>query len=124
GRLHTQLLLDHTGVGAELKVVARLVPRFVVTRSALLVDEVDDASNLDLTELDLERPLHSKVLIVKPERLLVRPDLRVVPDVPGRLLQPDPVPARYESEEHTSELQSRENLVCRLLLEKKKYRNA
>src|SRR5690606_42078476 len=25
------------------------------------------------------------------------------------------------SEEHTSELQSRENLVCRLLLEKKKY---
>src|SRR5690606_40840758 len=36
-------------------------------------------------------------------------------------LQPRPkcsVPAR--SEEHTSELQSRENLVCRLLLEKKK----
>src|SRR6266511_4635324 len=31
---------------------------------------------------------------------------------------------RQRSEEHTSELQSRENLVCRLLLEKKKnYRN-
>src|SRR5690606_41769565 len=28
--------------------------------------------------------------------------------------------ARQRSEEHTSELQSRENLVCRLLLEKKK----
>src|SRR5690606_40780419 len=28
--------------------------------------------------------------------------------------------ARGRSEEHTSELQSRENLVCRLLLEKKK----
>src|SRR5690606_40709607 len=28
------------------------------------------------------------------------------------------------SEEHTSELQSRENLVCRLLLEKKKKRRA
>src|SRR5690606_42105240 len=27
----------------------------------------------------------------------------------------------YRSEEHTSELQSRENLVCRLLLERKKY---
>src|SRR5690606_39704082 len=27
------------------------------------------------------------------------------------------------SEEHTSELQSRENLVCRLLLEKKKHKN-
>src|SRR5207302_9667399 len=29
--------------------------------------------------------------------------------------------ARARSEEHTSELLSRENLVCRLLLEKKKY---
>src|SRR5690606_39614498 len=29
---------------------------------------------------------------------------------------------RMRSEEHTSELQSRENLVCRLLLEKKKRR--
>src|SRR5690606_41278088 len=28
--------------------------------------------------------------------------------------------AAFRSEEHTSELQSRENLVCRLLLEKKK----
>src|SRR5690606_41456817 len=31
-------------------------------------------------------------------------------------------PAQDRSEEHTSELQSRENLVCRLLLEKKKNR--
>src|SRR5690606_41865109 len=30
---------------------------------------------------------------------------------------------RSRSEEHTSELQSRENLVCRLLLEKKKKRH-
>src|SRR5690606_334079 len=29
---------------------------------------------------------------------------------------------RFRSEEHTSELQSRENLVCRLLLEKKKMK--
>src|SRR5690606_39493450 len=29
-------------------------------------------------------------------------------------------PVEFRSEEHTSELQSRENLVCRLLLEKKK----
>src|SRR5436309_11393080 len=35
--------------------------------------------------------------------------------------QAEPVPAGGgRSEEHTSELQSRENLVCRLLLEKKK----
>src|SRR5690606_40647478 len=33
-------------------------------------------------------------------------------------------PARSRSEEHTSELQSRENLVCRLLLEKKKNKDS
>src|SRR5690606_40989450 len=32
--------------------------------------------------------------------------------------------AHHRSEEHTSELQSRENLVCRLLLEKKNIRHA
>src|SRR5690606_41211080 len=32
---------------------------------------------------------------------------------------PHPIVARLRSEEHTSELQSREKLVCRLLLEKK-----
>src|SRR5690606_41881232 len=37
-----------------------------------------------------------------------------------RLLEGPAQPVRARSEEHTSELQSRENLVCRLLLEKKK----
>src|SRR3712207_8183098 len=32
--------------------------------------------------------------------------------------------AGYRSEEHTSELQSRQYLVCRLLLEKKKYKKS
>src|SRR5436309_10814026 len=36
---------------------------------------------------------------------------------------PRPSRTRTRSEEHTSELQSRENLVCRLLLEKKKKKN-
>src|SRR3712207_8394090 len=38
------------------------------------------------------------------------------PAVPGGVL----LPGRDRSEEHTSELQSRQYLVCRLLLEKKK----
>src|SRR5690606_25775549 len=39
----------------------------------------------------------------------------------GRNLTPSPfLTTAVRSEEHTSELQSRENLVCRLLLEKKK----
>src|SRR2546422_2002647 len=36
----------------------------------------------------------------------------------------EPVRARVRSEEHTSELQSRLHLVCRLLLEKKKKNTA
>src|SRR5688572_32099566 len=42
-----------------------------------------------------------------------RPGLRVVPSAQDEV----------RSEEHTSELQSQSNLVCRLLLEKKKKKN-
>src|SRR3712207_8900529 len=38
-----------------------------------------------------------------------------------RVLRPQSGLAHNRSEEHTSELQSRQYLVCRLLLEKKKY---
>src|SRR5690606_40197179 len=53
------------------------------------------------------------------------PSRGCLPRAPGAMHLPLPsaaggVPARVRSEEHTSELQSRENLVCRLLLEKKK----
>src|SRR5438132_5877224 len=41
----------------------------------------------------------------------------VVPELAGHVL-------RARSEEHTSELQSHSDLVCRLLLEKKKIENA
>src|SRR5436309_13401019 len=51
----------------------------------------------------------------RPGRIGVGKVAAVMPAAAGPL---DPVQAR--SEEHTSELQSRENLVCRLLLEKKK----
>ena len=38
----------------------------------------------------------------------------------GNIIVYQDTPFKDRSEEHTSELQSRENLVCRLLLEKKK----
>src|SRR2546427_9324798 len=41
----------------------------------------------------------------------------------GRGPERGPEPADPRSEEHTSELQSQSNLVCRLLLEKKKKKN-
>src|SRR3712207_7558888 len=67
---------------------------------------------------------------VAPVRLVHLGDVRVVEHAGdgsrshGRNVVPaagpsSPVPPR--SEEHTSELQSRQYLVCRLLLEKKKY---
>src|SRR5215469_18815917 len=39
---------------------------------------------------------------------------------PAQTSTPTPPPRSTRSEEHTSELQSRRDLVCRLLLEKKK----
>src|SRR5690606_41713654 len=89
------------------------------------------------------RHLHSSPHDALPIYLNVEPVHS--PDVPGLRVVPKPViqadPAlkvRHQivvrdleaihgqpwdrSEEHTSELQSRENLVCRLLLEKKKKR--
>src|SRR5690606_39650659 len=62
----------------------------------------------------------------------VRRALRSGRYVPGERIDPatlaeafhaSPTPVRFRSEEHTSELQSRENLVCRLLLETKKENN-
>src|SRR3712207_7048951 len=44
---------------------------------------------------------------------------RVAPGEVGHLRADDDLPRAARSEEHTSELQSRQYLVCRLLLEKK-----
>src|SRR2546430_12807630 len=48
--------------------------------------------------------------------------LAALPEQLGQRLQPEGI-AGVRSEEHTSELQSQSNLVCRLLLEKKKKKN-
>src|SRR6266511_5973890 len=50
-------------------------------------------------------------------RSLLHPLYALVAEVLGHAREVD---GALRSEEHTSELQSRENLVCRLLLEKKK----
>src|SRR3712207_7625998 len=49
-----------------------------------------------------------------------RPDVAVEVDPPARLRPRRQRAHEERSEEHTSELQSRQYLVCRLLLEKKK----
>src|SRR5699024_11966127 len=62
-----------------------------------------------------------RLLLVRPKLSVIRSVMtrRVVTTSPCKLKQPL---NGYRSEEHTSELQSRFDLVCRLLLEKKKKR--
>src|SRR3712207_7835720 len=52
-------------------------------------------------------------------RMLQQLDLRVLPDELGQAADQRRTGSITRSEEHTSELQSRQYLVCRLLLEKK-----
>src|SRR2546430_10823744 len=54
------------------------------------------------------------------ERVIVRGGLHIIDAGEAGRDAKDPLKVR--SEEHTSELQSQSNLVCRLLLEKKKTR--
>src|SRR5438477_5843554 len=73
---------------------------FPSRRSSDLVDFHDDAVRLQIREHPIERETLFDVELVC--RVFVKDDFR------------------QRSEEHTSELQSHVNLVCRLLLEKKK----
>src|SRR5256885_3715258 len=58
--------------------------------------------------------------------LVVKTNYYAISDSKGKVAIPSVPPGRYildlRSEEHTSELQSPCNLVCRLLLEKKKHK--
>src|SRR6266700_4825202 len=67
--------------------------------------------------LMIRRPPRSTLF---PYTTLFRSHLRARSNSPPPRYLVDSFPALMRSEEHTSELQSRENLVCRLLLEKNK----
>ena len=87
-----------TGVGHEIRAVA-LGDRFIVTWLGRWATDGSERRNL---------------------RLLFGPS-GVACHVGDAAADGDFATLRNRSEEHTSELQSRRNLVCRLLLEKKKY---
>src|SRR3712207_8836195 len=85
-----------------------LFPYTTLFRSALL-DELDLPLTRDAEQhLELEGAFRNALLVRVPNRGV---------DHPG-IVRGDSMIDR--SEEHTSELQSRQYLVCRLLLEKKK----
>src|SRR3712207_8995059 len=78
-----------------------LFPYTTLFRSRLRLDEGGEAVHVELVPLD-------EVVEGHPEAL------------EGHRRDLEAVEVHHRSEEHTSELQSRQYLVCRLLLEKKK----
>ena len=73
--------------------------------------------------LEVLKDLDERTLVRRAQRLAMLVQIQVdwnnhLPHRSRRMLSE--ASACFRSEEHTSELQSRRNLVCRLLLEKKK----
>src|SRR3712207_8651743 len=69
-------------------------------------------------QLDVRRPGAQVLPLLAPHR-----SSRSPPATSSGSPSRTPAPSRPRSEEHTSELQSRQYLVCRLLLEKKNKRH-
>src|SRR3712207_7709126 len=102
---------------------AEVIP--VGTGSRTLKDAINEAFRDWVTNVGTTNYVFGTVAGPHPFPAMVRDFQRVIGDEAraqvlereGRL--PDAVLACVRSEEHTSELQSRQYLVCRLLLEKK-----
>src|SRR3712207_8783865 len=75
----------------------------------------NDTATTEIYTLSLTTLFRSGDAVVPPDPDRVRPHVGVAPAQGEEPL----LPAPERSEEHTSELQSRQYLVCRLLLEKK-----
>src|SRR5688572_31554859 len=84
-----------------------LFPYTTLFRSGIMEFRESDGEKIDLPEQT-----------IKFDAILSRWGLMFFPNLPAALGSIRQLSSR--SEEHTSELQSQSNLVCRLLLEKKK----
>src|SRR2546430_5970655 len=83
---------------------------------------IDDAVLEEIQALSAFAPLHNPAGLagVRAAQAALGPHIPNIAVTKRRLRCPDPSKTgRIRSEEHTSELQSQSNLVCRLLLEKK-----
>src|SRR2546430_13638005 len=89
-----------------------IAPFFIVRDVMPAIAFYKDRLGFELAFLGPEDDPYFAMLKRDGVRLMLK---AITPEV-----QPTPNPSRHRSEEHTSELQSQSNLVCRLLLEKKK----
>src|SRR6266480_3271034 len=106
----------------EKEVLVELRPLVVIVQHHLRVDERER----DLVERRVDLPVRRHEIAHGKNTLPFFADLEIIEQhCRVRMRRPphdgDAVGSR--SEEHTSELQSHVNLVCRLLLEKKKKKN-
>src|SRR3712207_7690522 len=85
----------------------------------------NDTATTEIYTLSLHDAL--PIFLSQPENMALltygSPNGTLLPTTEALLDSPELVEKKPRSEEHTSELQSRQYLVCRLLLEKKKNRN-
>src|SRR5690554_7765635 len=70
-----------------------------------------------------ERPRFHGVRLLLSQYLTMALEFQLAADILATTIAPSWAEIGKRSEEHTSELQSRPHLVCRLLLEKKKKKN-
>src|SRR5438270_10708892 len=78
----------------------------------------NDTATTEIYTLSLHDALPISFTYIDPARFR-RPTIQRFWEVPDEIVE-NVIVTNYRSEEHTSELQSQSNLVCRLLLEKKK----
>src|SRR5690606_39865306 len=110
-RQHQELLADMVRVDVVLEALAQTTD---LRSRWTLNDEAVELIKELMQKLKAHFETETAILrseFFEEERPLLRDALREIAEEHPDLLR---------SEEHTSELQSRENLVCRLLLEKKK----
>src|SRR5690606_42135188 len=91
---------------------ATLFPYTTLFRS---LNMISTATMIQLGKVKGNKMIHMKL---SNDKLVHRAQLMLVEELGIDLIKADELLKTYRSEEHTSELQSRENLVCRLLLEK------
>src|SRR5438270_7772991 len=83
----------------------------------------NDTATTEIYTLSLHDALPISTFRVKTARSIMEKgsSLAIATTTRKRSYPCSPLASASRSEEHTSELQSQSNLVCRLLLEKKKY---